>query len=64
MESSRSIEREPTEILCSFDDQRGITIHRFEAGKCQCRCGKKIVRQPQKRARLKFGRVSEDTDFI
>lgn len=63
MEDPRSPERGSTELLCSYDEERGVVVHRFGVGKCKCRCGEKIIRKPVKRLRMKFGRQAEDSDF-
>lgn len=56
-------EREASELMCEYDEQREVVIHRFDTGDCRCRCGEKVVRKPIKRVRLKFGKAANDTDF-
>jgi hypothetical protein len=45
--------------MCSYDEKSGVVIHRFDIGKCKCRCGERVVRKPVKRTRLKFGKEAE-----
>jgi hypothetical protein len=62
MSDLRSSERRDVE--CSYDEVRGVTIHRFKPGQCKCRCGKRVVRKPVKKNRILFGKHSENSDFI
>lgn len=49
--------------MCEYDEELNVIIHRFDTGDCRCRCGKKIVRTPVKRTRMRFGRQIKDSNF-
>lgn len=46
--------RKAKPCICYWDEELGVTVHRFAPGKYICRCGQKIVRQPVRKQRAGY----------